>query len=289
MKPENVLMCVDETHVRHLAQEAVEWQRLGLKPSGSAVATVTGMENGGGGVGGGHSNAPLDPEIGPGKITRNKKKKLRKKQKRIQTLIDMQQKQIELLEKENLNLLGYDTTVVTPNSQLDAAVGVDITQCTQPENKRLSKLISIVQDVNIDTVINSSSSLKNSQSVGANLNKAAFQPLEKSQSVVSSATVAAAQTKSNTGTSVSNSSSTINGNGANLQQPNKESKSKKNRRRRKKKAQAQAASQVGQTTVSNGENTPKAAETQPSNESADKIDVAQQVYKIKTRYRVVLN
>ena len=40
MKPENVLMCVDETHVRHLAKEAVEWQRLGLKPSGSAVATV---------------------------------------------------------------------------------------------------------------------------------------------------------------------------------------------------------------------------------------------------------
>ncbi len=30
MKPENVLMGVDETHVRHLAQEAAEWQRLGL-------------------------------------------------------------------------------------------------------------------------------------------------------------------------------------------------------------------------------------------------------------------
>jgi hypothetical protein len=30
-------MCVDEVHVKRLAQEATDWQRYGLKPSGSAI------------------------------------------------------------------------------------------------------------------------------------------------------------------------------------------------------------------------------------------------------------
>ena len=111
MKPENVLMCVDETHVRHLAQEAAEWQRLGIKPSGNAVATVS-MNDHRNACGFSYQNA-LDGSDPNNKISKNKKKKLRKKQKRIQTLLETQQKQIELLEKENLNLLGYDTTVST--------------------------------------------------------------------------------------------------------------------------------------------------------------------------------
>jgi serine/threonine protein kinase len=36
IKPENILMCVDSTHIRKLAADAVEWQRLGLKLPGSA-------------------------------------------------------------------------------------------------------------------------------------------------------------------------------------------------------------------------------------------------------------
>lgn len=97
MKPENVLMSVDETHVRHLAQEAAEWQRLGIKPAGSAVATLCAVENG-------QDNS--FQEDGDGKMSKNKKKKLRKKQKRIETLLETQQKQIELSKLENMNLLG---------------------------------------------------------------------------------------------------------------------------------------------------------------------------------------
>jgi hypothetical protein len=54
------------------------------------------------------------------KISRNKKKKLRKKQKRIETLIEHQEKQIEFIQRENLTLL-----------------------CTtqEDENKRLSKFM----------------------------------------------------------------------------------------------------------------------------------------------------
>lgn len=36
IKPENVLMCVDEEHVRALAYQAAEWHKTGTKPVGSA-------------------------------------------------------------------------------------------------------------------------------------------------------------------------------------------------------------------------------------------------------------
>ncbi len=36
IKPENVLMCVDEEHVRALAYQAAEWHKPGIKPVGSA-------------------------------------------------------------------------------------------------------------------------------------------------------------------------------------------------------------------------------------------------------------
>uniref|UniRef100_A0A2C9KFC4 non-specific serine/threonine protein kinase n=1 Tax=Biomphalaria glabrata TaxID=6526 RepID=A0A2C9KFC4_BIOGL len=40
IKPENILMCVDEGHIRKLAADAIEFQRLGLKLPGSAVSTA---------------------------------------------------------------------------------------------------------------------------------------------------------------------------------------------------------------------------------------------------------
>ncbi|KAK9970565.1 hypothetical protein ABG768_026499 [Culter alburnus] len=71
IKPENILMSVDEVYIRRLAAEATEWQRAGAPPpSGSAVST-----------------APAPKQVP--KMSKNKKKKLKKKQKR----------QAELLEK----------------------------------------------------------------------------------------------------------------------------------------------------------------------------------------------
>ncbi|XP_051964975.1 SRSF protein kinase 1-like isoform X2 [Xyrauchen texanus] len=71
IKPENILMSVDEQYVRRLAAEATEWQKAGAPPpSGSAVST-----------------APAPKQMP--KMSKNKKKKLKKKQKR----------QAELLEK----------------------------------------------------------------------------------------------------------------------------------------------------------------------------------------------
>jgi serine/threonine-protein kinase SRPK1 len=115
MKPENVLISVDEVHVRHLAQEAAEWQRLGITPkSGSAIASLclsTPAENE-------TSNEHITGETNiksalcNSKLSKNQKKKFKKKKKRIETLLDTQQKQIELLEKQNLNLLGYDCNLI---------------------------------------------------------------------------------------------------------------------------------------------------------------------------------
>jgi len=40
IKPENILMCVEDQHVRHLANEATNWQKMGVKLPGSAVSTA---------------------------------------------------------------------------------------------------------------------------------------------------------------------------------------------------------------------------------------------------------
>lgn len=169
MKPENVLMSVDETHVRHLAQEAAEWQRLGLKPAGSAVATLCAAENQNG------DNSYLDEANEQGKISKNKKKKLRKKQKRIQTLLETQQKQIELSQRENMNLLGYENDVVSDdydesyaNGNVNSENPENIVKMrtknkSDPnnENNRLSKLISINQDLDIDQIVNNTNLILN--------------------------------------------------------------------------------------------------------------------------------
>ncbi|XP_063740901.1 SRSF protein kinase 1a isoform X2 [Eleginops maclovinus] len=85
IKPENILMSVDEPYVRKLAAEATEWQRAGAPPpSGSAIST-----------------APAPKQVV--KMSKNKKKKLKKKQKR----------QAELLEKCILDLEEMEKTTET--------------------------------------------------------------------------------------------------------------------------------------------------------------------------------
>ncbi|KTG46528.1 hypothetical protein cypCar_00015314 [Cyprinus carpio] len=102
IKPENILMSVDELYIRRLAAEATEWQKAGAPPpSGSAVSTapapkqpseynlellfpIPGMFWVIYNLKSCHQFSPQAP-----KMSKNKKKKLKKKQKR----------QAELLEK----------------------------------------------------------------------------------------------------------------------------------------------------------------------------------------------
>ncbi|XP_070765858.1 SRSF protein kinase 1a [Enoplosus armatus] len=91
IKPENILMSVDEPYVRKLAAEATEWQRAGAPPpSGSAIST-----------------APAPKQTV--KMSKNKKKKLKKKQKR----------QAELLEKCILDLEEMEKTTETREEEED--------------------------------------------------------------------------------------------------------------------------------------------------------------------------
>ncbi|XP_039657003.1 SRSF protein kinase 1a isoform X2 [Perca fluviatilis] len=91
IKPENILMSVDEPYVRKLAAEATEWQRAGAPPpSGSAIST-----------------APAPKQTV--KMSKNKKKKLKKKQKR----------QAELLEKCILDLEEMEKTTETREDEED--------------------------------------------------------------------------------------------------------------------------------------------------------------------------
>uniref|UniRef100_A0A3Q3GBJ2 non-specific serine/threonine protein kinase n=1 Tax=Labrus bergylta TaxID=56723 RepID=A0A3Q3GBJ2_9LABR len=88
IKPENILMCVDDTFVRRMAMEATEWQKAGAPPpSGSAAS---------------YSFVCLPPcdLLASSPISKNKKKKLKKKQKRQAELLERRMLEIEALERE---------------------------------------------------------------------------------------------------------------------------------------------------------------------------------------------
>ncbi|XP_069764387.1 SRSF protein kinase 2 isoform X3 [Narcine bancroftii] len=100
IKPENILMCVDESYIRRMAVEATEWQKAGAPPpSGSAVSTAPQQKLG-------------------GKMSKNKKKKLKKKQKRQAELLEKRMQEIEELERQaERKKMEEILTTVKPNDQ----------------------------------------------------------------------------------------------------------------------------------------------------------------------------
>jgi len=102
VKPENILLTVDEARVRQMAQDASEWQRKGTKPTGSAVATCPDVRK------------PPDYS----NMSKNKKKKLKKKEKRKLELLEQQARQLQEMDA------GEEETTVTdaPASESGAPV-----------------------------------------------------------------------------------------------------------------------------------------------------------------------
>ncbi|XP_034392233.1 SRSF protein kinase 3 [Cyclopterus lumpus] len=83
LKPENILLDVDEVYIRRLAAEATVWQRAGAPPpSGSSVST-----------------APRD--LQGGKLSKNKKKKMKRKAKNQQRLLEERLVDIQKIEEED--------------------------------------------------------------------------------------------------------------------------------------------------------------------------------------------
>ncbi|XP_053328951.1 SRSF protein kinase 3 isoform X2 [Spea bombifrons] len=97
IKPENILMCVDEGYIRRLAAEATVWQQSGgPPPSGSAI-----------------SSAPPSHYNLNGKVSKNKKKKLKRQQKRQQKLLEERMRDIHSME----DLGGEDQSPNNPTLQ----------------------------------------------------------------------------------------------------------------------------------------------------------------------------
>ena len=85
IKPENVLICVDEAHIRKIAADATYFHKMGMKLPGSAVST-----------------APKElREVDlTAKMSKSKKKKLKKRAKRNQALMEETMQHIEEVERE---------------------------------------------------------------------------------------------------------------------------------------------------------------------------------------------
>lgn len=89
IKPENILICVDEAFIRKLAADATQWHKMGIKLPGSLVST-----------------APKELQTpNTTNMSKNKKKKLKKKAKKKAELLEKQLQQLEELE-ENLQMNG---------------------------------------------------------------------------------------------------------------------------------------------------------------------------------------
>uniref|UniRef100_A0A669DX74 non-specific serine/threonine protein kinase n=1 Tax=Oreochromis niloticus TaxID=8128 RepID=A0A669DX74_ORENI len=75
IKPENILLEVDEVYIRRLAAEATIWQRAGAPPPSGSSASLSRC-----------LSRPVCAQIG--KLSKNKKKKLKRKAKRQQKLLE---------------------------------------------------------------------------------------------------------------------------------------------------------------------------------------------------------
>ena len=94
IKPENVLICVGEAHIRKIAADATYFHRMGMKLPGSAVST-----------------APKElREVDlTAKMSKSKKKKLKKRAKRNQALMQETLQHIEEVEREQLQVSFFNS------------------------------------------------------------------------------------------------------------------------------------------------------------------------------------
>jgi len=126
IKPENILLCVDESYVRRIAADAQQWQQIGGKPpSGSLV-----------------SSAPQSRQQQGQKLSKNKKKKLKKKAKKQQQLLEMQINQMEQVEREGKPLIdnsGYYDDSTKPDEMSNETDGPTQPLKTPDENIHINE------------------------------------------------------------------------------------------------------------------------------------------------------
>lgn len=109
IKPENVLLCVDESHIRKIAADATYFHKMGLKLPGSAVSTAPKELRG------------VDLTA---KMSKSKKKKLKKRAKRNQQLMDETMQHIVEKEEEQLKQTGDNATAADAAAAAVAAAAI---------------------------------------------------------------------------------------------------------------------------------------------------------------------
>lgn len=118
IKPENVLVCVDEPYIRKLAAEATELHSLGLRLPHSLISTAP---------------KEFQEQVVTGKMSKNKKKKLKKKAKRQSMLLKKQMEQIEEIEEQKKTDVNSESAPMSqdiddsPQTPEDASV-IDTTR-----------------------------------------------------------------------------------------------------------------------------------------------------------------
>ncbi|XP_046591437.1 SRSF protein kinase 2 isoform X2 [Neodiprion lecontei] len=121
IKPENVLICVDETYIRKLASEATELHSLGLKLPVSLISTAP--------------KEFQEPTTNM-KMSKNKKKKLKKKAKRQNELLKKQMEQIEEIEEQSKLIVDtVENGEVQNNSSDPADVNTESIEDVATESK----------------------------------------------------------------------------------------------------------------------------------------------------------
>ncbi|CAM1154358.1 SRPK2 (predicted) [Pycnogonum litorale] len=104
IKLENILVTVDEAHIRRLAAEATQWHKLGLKLPGSLVSTAPKELRG--------------PDLNS-KMSKNKKRKLKKKAKKQAELLQKQMQQLEELDMEQNKIADNSGEQYETNNSCD--------------------------------------------------------------------------------------------------------------------------------------------------------------------------
>ncbi|XP_037346616.2 SRSF protein kinase 1b isoform X2 [Pungitius pungitius] len=112
IKPENILLTVNESYIKKMAAEATQWQKTGAAPpSGSAVSTAP---------------APKPTN----KMSKNKKKKMKKKQKKQAEMLEKRIQEMEVEANEGGEEEEEDeetTTEATEDMTLAATLSMSAT------------------------------------------------------------------------------------------------------------------------------------------------------------------
>jgi len=106
IKPENVLVCVDESHIKRIAAEATQHQKLGLKLPGSAMSTAP---------------KELRKVDLSAKMSKSKKKKLKKREKRNQQLMEEAMQHVMETENKAVEVVVENGTSAAPSVEGEAA------------------------------------------------------------------------------------------------------------------------------------------------------------------------